>query len=335
MKLLFAHRKPRPYGNFSIENYFQTLSPFLEKEAEVEHWQAPFFSNGILPRNRSVKALESKVEKMRPHITHVSGDVHFLMWGIPRGKRVLTIHDIGFLREAKGLKYQLLRYFWLIGPIKKAHAITCVSTATKNEILRHLPKARRIYVIPTVVDQRFTKVEKVFNAECPTILLLGSAPNKNLKRVLKATQGLNVKLSIVAKLDAEELELLKDQRYEVCQSISFKDLLEKFKQADIVSLCSTHEGFGMPIIEAQATGRVVLTSNCSSMPDVAGKGALLVEPFSVKSIKDGIKQLISNESLRNELIAAGYENCKRFEPELVAHQYLKIYRKLNPDNVLP
>jgi glycosyltransferase involved in cell wall biosynthesis len=330
MKLLFAHRKPRPYGNFSIENYFQTLSPFLEKEAEVEHWQAPYFSNGILPRNRSVKALESKVEKMRPNITHVSGDVHFLMWGIPRGKRVLTIHDIGFLREAKGLRYQLLRYFWLTGPLKKAHAITCVSVATKNEILRHLPKAWRIHVIPTVVDQRFVKVEKAFNTECPTILLLGSAPNKNLKRVLKATQGLNVKLSIVAKLDAAELLLLKDQQYEVCDSIPFEELLEKYRQADIVALCSTHEGFGMPIIEAQVTGRVVLTSNCSSMPDVAGKGAFLVDPFSVKSIKEGILQLISNETLRNELIAAGYENCKRFDPAVIAGQYLKIYQSFFP-----
>jgi glycosyltransferase involved in cell wall biosynthesis len=278
----------------------------------------------------SVKALETKVEQWRPNITHVSGDVHFLMWGIPKGKRVLTIHDIGFLREAKGLKYQLLRYFWLTGPVKKAHVITCVSTATKNEILRHLPKARRIQVIPTVVDQRFVRADKAFNAECPTILLLGSAPNKNLKRVLKATQGLNVKLSIVAKLDAEELELLQGQKYEVCESIPFEDLLEKYKQADIVALCSTHEGFGMPIIEAQATGRVVLTSNCSSMPDVAGKGALLVDPFSVKSIKEGLQQLISNESLRNELIAAGFENCKRFDPAVVAQQYLKVYRSLLP-----
>jgi len=318
MKLLFAHRKPRPYGNFSIENYFQTLSPFLEKEAELEHWQAPHFSNGIVPRYLSVKSLETKVEKWRPNITHVSGDVHFLMWGIPKGKRVLTIHDIGFLREAKGIKYQLLRFFWLTGPVKKAHAITCVSTATKNEILRHLPKARRIQVIPTVVDQRFVRADKAFNAEYPTILLLGSAPNKNLKRVLKATQGLNVKLSIVAKLDAEELELLQGQKYEVCQSISFEELLEKYKQADIVSLCS------------QATGRVVITSNCSSMPDVAGKGALIVDPYSVKSIKEGILQLISNEFLRNELIAAGFENCKRFDPAVVAQQYLKVYRSLLP-----
>jgi glycosyltransferase involved in cell wall biosynthesis len=277
-----------------------------------------------------MKALAAKVEKLRPNITHVTGDVHFLMWGIPRGKRVLTIHDIGFLRNAKGLKYQFLRYFWLTGPVRKAHAITCVSKATKNEILRHLPRARRIEVIPTVIDPRFVRQDKPFNEACPTILLLGSAPNKNLYRVLKATQGLNVHLSIVAKLDAQALELLQGQSYEVCESIPFEELMEKYRSADIVAMCSTHEGFGMPIIEAQATGRVVLTSNCSSMPDVAGKGALLIDPYSVNSIQQGFQKLISDEALRTQLLAAGYENCKRFDPVVIAGQYLKIYQSFFP-----
>jgi glycosyltransferase involved in cell wall biosynthesis len=214
--------------------------------------------------------------------------------------------------------------------VKKAHAITCVSTATKNEILRYLPKARRIHVIPTVIDPRFKKQEKAFNMECPNILLLGSAPNKNLKRVLKATQGLNVRLSIVAKLDREELELLQNQSYELSESIPFEALLEKYKQADIVALCSTHEGFGMPIIEAQATGRVVITSNCSSMPDVAGNGALFVDPFSVSSIKEGLQKLIFDAGLRSKLITAGFENCRRFAPDLVAQQYVQLYRSLLP-----
>jgi glycosyltransferase involved in cell wall biosynthesis len=326
MKVLFVQRKSRPYGNYSIEGYFNSLLPYLQKEGQFDNWEAPYFSNGIIKRILSYKAL-SNLNKHQ--IYHVTGDVYFLLPAISK-KRVITYHDIGFMQTTNPIKKWILRKFWIERPIKKAHAITCVSTATKNEILRHLPKARRIQVIPTVVDQRFVRADKAFNAECPTILLLGSAPNKNLKRVLKATQGLNVKLSIVAKLDAEELELLQGQKYEVCESIPFEDLLEKYKQADIVSLCSTHEGFGMPIIEAQATGRVVLTSNCSSMPDVAGKGALLVDPFSVKSIKEGLQQLISNETLRNELIAAGFENCKRYDPSVVAQQYLKVYRSLLP-----
>lgn len=332
MKLLFAKRKPRPYGNFSIESYFDTLRPYLSKEVDVLDWEAPRYSNGIFARYWSVKALAAKVEKWRPNITHVTGDVHFLMWGIPRGKRVLTIHDIGFLRSASGLKYQLLRYFWLTGPVRKAHAITCVSTATKNEILRHLPRARRIEVIPTVIDPRFVRQDKPFHEEKPTILLLGSAPNKNLYRVLKATQGLNVHLSIVAKLDAQALELLQGQSYEVCESIPFEALIEKYCSADILAMCSTHEGFGMPILEAQATGRVVLTSNCSSMPDVAGAGALLVDPLSVSSIRNGIEELCKNAELRANLIAEGFKNTQRFLPAEIAQKYLALYRRLVPED---
>ena len=328
MKLLFANRKPRSYGNFSIESYFQTLSPMLAKEIEVRQWEAPKFSNGILERYLSVKALENEVARWCPDVTHITGDVHFMIWGIKRGKRVLTIHDIGFLREVRGLKYYLLRYFWLTGPIRRAHAITCVSLATKNEILQHLPQARAIDVIPTVIDPRFTRHDKPFNEARPTVLLLGSAPNKNLHRVLRATQGLNVHLSIIAKLDALALELLKGQSYEVCERIPFETLVGKYQAADILAMCSTHEGFGMPILEAQATGRVVLTSNCSSMPDVAGAGALLVNPHSVEHIREGLTRLLTDSSLRARLIEAGFTNTQRFLPEQVAQQYLALYKRL-------
>lgn len=265
-------------------------------------------------------------------VYHITGDTHFLIWGVRSvNKTVLTIHDLGFLRDSKGIKRMILKYFWLTGPMKKADAVTTVSVATKNDILRFYPKYRKkIHVIPTVIDPRFTPVEKAFNTERPTILLLGSAPNKNLKRVLKATKGLNVHLSIVAKLDAEEKALLAGQFYEVASSISFESLLEKYQQTDIVMLCSTLEGFGMPIIEAQATGRVVLTSNCSSMPDVAGKGALLVDPFSISSMREGLEKLISDSKLRDTLINEGFENTKRFLPEVVADQFLKLYSSLLP-----
>ena len=328
MKLLFAHRKQRGYGNFSIENYFQTLSYYFEKHASVQQWEPPYYSNGIFPRLWSIRTLRKFVRKQSPDLTHITGDTHFLIWGISGGKRVLTIHDLGFLREVRGLKYYLLRFFWLTGPVRKAHAVTCVSYATKKEIQRHFPGAGRIHVIPTVVDPRFVRHDKPFQTQRPVILLLGSAQNKNLKRVLKATQGLEVRLSIVAKLDDEELGLLQGQVYDSCVSISFEELLNLYRAADIVALCSTHEGFGMPIIEAQVTGRVVITSDCSSMPEVAGKGALLVDPFSIESIHEGIKRVCSDESLRQKLITAGFENCKRFDSGKVANQYLELYRRL-------
>ena len=95
--------------------------------------------------------------------------------------------------------------------------------------------------------------------------------------------------------------------------------------ADILAFVSTYEGFGLPIIEAQAIGRVVITSNLASMPEVAGKGALFVNPFSVEEIREGIVSLIENEHDRATLIKRGLENVKRFDKEKIANQYQEIY----------
>ena len=145
---------------------------------------------------------------------------------------------------------------------------------------------------------------------------------------MQATKGLTVHLSIVAELDAEEIELLSGQSYEIDSRISFESLQDKYRQADVLMLCSTLEGFGMPIIEAQAMGRVVITSNVSSMPDVAGKGALLVDPLNINFMHSALEKIISDESLRKQLIEYGFENVKRFDKFLVSRQYYKLYKSI-------
>ena len=96
----------------------------------------------------------------------------------------------------------------------------------------------------------------------------------------------------------------------------------------MLSFVSTYEGFGLPIIEAQACGRVVLTSNIASMPEIAKDGALLVTPMDVNDIKNGFNQLINNSKLRDELISKGLENVKRFEPKKIANQYKNLYNSI-------
>ena len=104
--------------------------------------------------------------------------------------------------------------------------------------------------------------------------------------------------------------------------------MELYHQCNMLSFISTHEGFGMPIIEAQATGRPVVTSNLSSMPEVAGKGALLVNPYDINDIKLKILSIMKNDSLRDNLIELGFENVKRFKKEVIAEQYLNLYHEI-------
>jgi glycosyltransferase involved in cell wall biosynthesis len=85
----------------------------------------------------------------------------------------------------------------------------------------------------------------------------------------------------------------------------------------------------MPILEAQATGRVVVTSNISSMPEVAGEGAQQVDPNDVESICTGILKVIHDSDFRNNLIQKGFINIRRFESNHVAGKYLELYRALD------
>jgi len=105
-------------------------------------------------------------------------------------------------------------------------------------------------------------------------------------------------------------------------------MIRRYEDADIIALASTYEGFGMPILEGQAVGRPVISSNLFSMPEVAGNAACLVDPFDVNSIRAGIIKIIQNDEYRNRLVRDGFENVKRFDPDHIAFQYLDLYQEV-------
>jgi glycosyltransferase involved in cell wall biosynthesis len=102
-----------------------------------------------------------------------------------------------------------------------------------------------------------------------------------------------------------------------------------YAQADMVLFASTYEGFGLPIIEAQATGRPVVTSRVTAMPEVAGEGACLVDPYDVSSIRNGVLRVLDDGSYRDSLVHLGFENVRRFEPSLIASQYARLYEEVS------
>jgi glycosyltransferase involved in cell wall biosynthesis len=236
------------------------------------------------------------------------------------------------MKHSHPLARMILHWFWIVLPVKRSAVVTTISESTKTELLKYVKTdPSKIIVIYVPISPYFVPEPKKFNKEEPLILQVGTKLNKNVIRLAKALSGIRCKLEIVGELDSalrEELQRSNIQ-YVSSKNLSNEEVLNKYRMADIVSFVSTYEGFGMPIVEANAIGRVVVTSNLLSMPEVAGDAAHLVDPFDVTSIRDGIVKVIEDDMYRERLIQNGYRNKERFDVKHIARQFTDIYAKLD------
>jgi glycosyltransferase involved in cell wall biosynthesis len=117
------------------------------------------------------------------------------------------------------------------------------------------------------------------------------------------------------------------KRIDFFTNVNSSDELREFYSNSVALVFpSFHEGFGIPIIEAQACGCPVITSNTTACPEVAGDGAVLVAPYSVDAIADGMERILNDSQLRQDLIRKGYENIKRFSWDKVAAMTEEVYK---------
>ena len=111
-------------------------------------------------------------------------------------------------------------------------------------------------------------------------------------------------------------------------NLSFDEIINEYKKCDIVNFPSVFEGFGMPIVEGQAIGRPVVTSNIEPMSSIAGGAACLVDPFSTESIHQGIIKVVLDDLYRGKLIKNGLQNCKKYSNDTISKEYIDIYNKI-------
>lgn len=322
-------RKPHATGNFSIESSFmQMLQNFPEHSAfTLSTYTLKNYSRGFIARMRGcIESFQQGTD-----INHITGDIHYITLVLPAKRTLLTIHDCGFMRHPNRFAQQILKFFWLSLPVKHCGYISTVSEATRREIISYTRcDPDKVIVIPTLISTAYKKHARVFNTARPRVLHIGMAPNKNFERHVAALAGLPCELHIIGQLKPEQITLLKTHGidYQAQCNLSHEEMIQAYKDSDIMLFASTLEGFGMPIIEAQATGRVVVTSNISSMPEIAGSGACLVDPFSVASIQQGLQRVIEDTDYRNALIQSGFDNAKRFSPAAIAKQYESLYQRI-------
>ncbi len=268
-------------------------------------------------------------------LIHVTGDVHYAVLALPPSRTVLTIHDCIPLERFRHspLRYAFFWLFWYYLPIRRAGVVTTISDKTRQDLRRYVGQiADKIVVVPNAVNPAFRPKAETFSAEKPVILQIGTASHKNVDRLLEALKDIPCTLVLLGPLTPDLPDKLTRNGidYESYQNLDLSDVVHLYIRADMVTFASLYEGFGMPIAEANSVGRVVLTSAISPLRDVADGAAHLVDPTDTEAIRQGLRQLISDDVYRQQLIEAGYRNARRFAPETIANHYRTWYQRLIP-----
>jgi glycosyltransferase involved in cell wall biosynthesis len=317
-------------GAFSIERIFASVRSALPADVSVRVETNRHLSQGVLPR--ILDGLRAR--RLAGRVNHVLGDVHYLTCFLPRRGSIVTIHDFISLERHRGVRRALYWLLWYWLPLRRAEHVTVVSNYTRESLVRWLPRADvRVSVIPPPLGRGFTPSPAPPRGARLRLLQVGTAENKNLPRVIEACRELMVTLVIVGPLDTTLSERLRalEIPHESHVDLDETALLDVYRSCHALIFASTYEGFGLPIIEAQAIGRPVITSRLCSMPEASGGAACLVEPSDVADIRRAIQRLIDDREYTAELVRRGHENATRYAPERIAAAYAALYRHAHGD----
>jgi glycosyltransferase involved in cell wall biosynthesis len=275
----------------------------------------------------------------------------------PLGKKirkVVTIHDLAFLEHPEYAVPSLAEYLRKVVPeaAQAADVIVTVSSEVNRTLIEHFhTPAEKLAVIPLGVQPYFRRITDPvllaatrykFKLKHPLLLAVGTLePRKNHRGLIKAFHQAQMQkggpemLAIVGGpgwLYEETQQLVRDLKIE--QKVRFlgrvtdHELVTLYSMADIFTFPSFFEGFGIPPIEAMACGAPVITSNTSSLPEVVGDAALLVDPHNVDELAHAITRLLQNEQLRADLRLKGYQRAQLYTWERSAQKMLRIYEQL-------
>lgn len=327
MKILFIYRCPKM--GFSIGNVFKPIEENISKKCECDNITFTKANYRPLTLIENIMCVRKYMRKNPNTIIHITGTENYLLPFIKRYKTVVTVHDLGFYTESKKTLRSYLKYILWIKSLNLADKVTFISRKSFDEAekLVNFNKNQTCVIMNPVSDRFVTSSNKKFNHVKPRILHIGTKSNKNLERTIEAIKNISCHLRIIGRLNNEQKELLKKYNIDFSQDqdISNSQIIEEYKSCDIVCFASIYEGFGMPIIEGQAIGKVVVTSNISPMNEIANGSCPLVNPFDVKSIEKGILDAIKNHEKYKKL---GKINAKRFSLESKSKEYFNLYKEL-------
>ena len=281
---------------------------------------------------------------------------HYVLPPLVPCRSVVTIHDCIHLRFPQYLPNRL-GYAYARAALwtatHRANRVLTVSEASKRDILRYftVPETK-IDVIYNAIDERFSveppaeevaRVRERYQLEGPVVLYAGNIkPHKNLERlieafhILRARGGFDqVRLLIIGDEISKYATLRRTvHRYKLHKHVRFfgfvsdETLAVLYRLASVFVFPSLYEGFGLPPLEAMASGTPVITSNVSSLPEVVGDAALLIDPYEPDAIADAMARVLSDSDLRRDLRARGLERVRHFSWERSIRRVREIYQEV-------
>lgn len=324
MHITYFFRKPQPQYH-SIERVFRIIIGEVGKKAETTIYHLNNGDKGLFSR---IKAL-FEVRKNKGAINHITGDISYVALALPKKGLIITFHDLESLERSSIIRSWLLRLIWVVMPARRAEKITVISEHTKKRVLKWAKiEESKITVIPNPLPQGFEFTPKEFNTAKPTILSIGTKPNKNLEGTIEGVKNIDCKLIVAGRLTKHQLNLLENYgvEYENIVGATDSQIIDAYRRCDILCFPSFYEGFGMPIIEAQAVGRPVISTSYGAMTETAGiNAAILINPKKPTEIEDAIIKLQNDTSIRESLIKNGLKNAERFMTANVVEGYYKVY----------
>jgi glycosyltransferase involved in cell wall biosynthesis len=274
-------------------------------------------------------------------------------------RRVATVHDVipyVFPETSTRLDW-LIYHIWLPLAVRRVDVVITDSTVSKSGILRFLRvKPEKVSVIPLAANARYRPLDPEairpalarYRVEPPYILYVGSLESrKNLPRLLEAYARLRELLPAWTLVIVGARKWKFTPIFETVRRLALEphvhftgfveeaDLPALYNGADLFAFPSLYEGFGLPVLEAMACGTPVVTSNTSSLPEVAGDAALLVDPTDVEAIAAAMARVLTDPALAQEMRGKGLAQASQFTWERTARETLAVYETVLRGSNLP
>ena len=324
---------------------------FLSREArDIDVTPAPNFKRIVCPvvaMHRAARygweqaVLPLQLMRRKPALVHSLGYVSPLAAPCPQ---VVTVHDVNYLGH-KGRRTALGRrafQFFVERTVKRADRVITISEFSKGEIVKHLDvPADKVTVVHAAgrphdeLAATGVQPEIVRSIGRPYILAFSSlSAHKNIPRLISAFSRLSSSvphaLVLVGHLPEKsgarsQMQSAKDERIIFTGYVPDEEVDALMRGASLFAFPSLYEGFGLPILDAQHAGVPVTCSSAGAMPEVAGEGALLFDPYSVEDMANALERCLVDMDLREALVARGHENAAQFSWNRAARQTLAIY----------